>query len=247
MGMEHQFNLVYLTCHDFLFYASRDYGASARPVSIIGNYALMYAINRKNPRVRSVVTGTTPLYDKHLRLMEIYATPALPTVSDGIESHPQIGSENIEFESQLGMSRITWNSTGESLLWAMEAEKINIPKVGSYYKINPLAIFYFYTIGGPVPSVIRIGKKFVPARIKVEPLDVKEKKGRFRSTCPVNVADLPADTQILGGSLLTVPPSPLLLDAELEGAYIEGTDPKGQSHRIPVPLKERFAKSWSGE
>ena len=245
--MEHQFNLARLTCHDFLFYASRDYGASARPVSTIGNYALMYAINRKNPRVRNVVTGTTPLYDEHLPLMEIYATPALPTGSGSIGGNPQIGSESIKFDSKLRMSRITWNSTGESLLWAMEAEKINIPKVGSYYKFNPLATFYFYTNGGPVPNVIRIGKKLIPARIQVEPLKVKEKNGRFSSSCPVNVADLPADTLILGGSLLTVPPSPLLLDAELEGAYIEGIDSKNQIHRIPVPLKERFAKSWSGE
>lgn len=245
--MERQLNLARLTCHDFLFYASRDYGASARPVSTIGNYALMYAINRKNPKVRSVVSGTTPLYDEHLPMMEIYATPASPMGSGIIKGYPQIGSESIEFDSQIRMSRITWNSTGESLLWAMEAEKINIPKVGSYYKINPLATFYFYTIGGPVPSVIRIGKKLIPARIRVEPLKVKEKNGRFSSTCPVNVVDLPADTHILGGSLLTVPPSPLLLDAELEGAYIEGIDSNGKSHRIPVPLKERFAKSWPVE
>ncbi len=245
--MEHQFNLVLLTCHDFLFYASRDYGASARPVSSIGNYALMYAINRMNPKVRNVVTGTTPLYDEHLPLMEIYATPALPIAGSNIKGYPQIGSENIKFDSHLGISRITWNSTGESILWAMEKEPINIPKVGSYYKFNPLATFYFYTIGGPIPSVIRIGKKLIPARLQVQLLKAHEKNGQFSSTCPVNVADLPVDTQILGGSLLTVPPSPLLLDAELEGAYIEGLDSKGKSHRIPVPLKERFAKSWPAE
>ncbi|MHA1137769.1 MAG: type I-D CRISPR-associated protein Cas5/Csc1 [Candidatus Thorarchaeota archaeon] len=245
--MEHQFNLARLTCHDFLFYASQDYGASARPVSIIGNYALMYAINRKISSVRSVVTGTTPLYDEHLPLMEIYATPASPMGTGSIKGNPKIGFSNIEFNSQLEISRITWNSTGESLLWAMEAEKINIPKVGSYYKFNPLATFYFYTMGGPIPRVIRIGKKLIPARLELEPMKVKEKSGKFKSTCPVNVADLPAETQILGGSLLTVPPSPLLLNAELEGEYIEGVDSKGQSHRIPVPMKERFARSWSAE
>ena len=141
--MNYQMNLARLTCHDFLFYASRDYGSSARPVSIIGNYALMYALNRNVSEVRPTVTGSTPLYDDHLPLMTIYATPATPVVTGSIGAHPIIGPKTVEFDRQLNVSRITWNSTGESLLWTMEVEKINLPKVGSYFKINPLATFYF--------------------------------------------------------------------------------------------------------
>ncbi|MHA1769312.1 MAG: type I-D CRISPR-associated protein Cas5/Csc1 [Candidatus Thorarchaeota archaeon] len=242
--MNSLFNLARMTCHDFLFYASRDYGASARPVSTIGNYALMYAMNRNIPEVRRVITGTTPKYNEHLPLMKVYATPASPVSAESVRGDPQIGAGIVDFVSSHEVTRITWNSVGESLLWAMEAEKINIPKVGSYFKINPLATFYFYTVGGPIPSVIRIGKKYIPARIRLEALEITEKEGRFKPTCAVNVEDLPEETQILGGSLLTVPPSPLLLDADLDGAYVEGKAPDGSVHRIPVPRQDRFRESW---
>jgi CRISPR type I-D-associated protein Csc1 len=245
--VNYPFNLVKLTCHDFLFYASRDYGSSARPVSIIGNYALMYALNRSVTEVRHVVAGSVPLYDDDLPLMKIYATPAFPAVGGSAGAYPIIGAEIVEFERPSDVSQITWNSTGESMLWAMEREKINLPKVGSYYKINLLGTFFFYTLGEPIPNVVRIGKKFIPARLQLHPLDFIEKSGRFHSACPVNVADLPDDTLILGGSLLTVPPSPLLLNAELDGPYVEGIGKDGTVHHIPVPKRDRFRSSWPKE
>jgi CRISPR type I-D-associated protein Csc1 len=245
--MNHRFNLARLTCHDFLFYASRDYGASAHPVSVIGNYALMYALNRHIPQIRRVVTGTTPHYDEDLPLMEVYATPASPVDSGPTEGYTQVGDQRIRFDSDSEILRITWNSTGESLLWSMEAEKINIPKVGSYYKIAPLATFSFYTAGESFSNVIRIGKKLIPARIELEELKMEEKCGKFNPTCPVNVSDLPSETKILGGSLLTVPPCPLLLSSQLEGVYMEGRDTRGRVHAFPVPLQERYKNSWQGE
>ncbi|NHI84353.1 MAG: hypothetical protein EAX81_08645 [Candidatus Thorarchaeota archaeon] len=74
-------------------------------------------------------------------------------------------------------------------------------------------------------------------------MEVEEKRGRFNPTCPVNVVDLPTDTEILEGSLVTSPPAPILLNSELKGEYHEGKDSSGAVHRIPVPNKERFTSS----
>jgi CRISPR type I-D-associated protein Csc1 len=257
LSQESKFNLIHLTSHDYLFYASQDYGASARPIALIGNYAIMYGLNRNVSEVRRLIDGNQPHYEEDLPRMRIYATPAapltgvyFPTKSAGtkqIDYRPKVGSNRIEFDSRTRSTEITWNSTGASLLWTMPKEKVNIPKTGSYHKLIPLVTFYFYAIGNSIPRVFRIGKKYTAARLDLHPLEVKEENGKFRPTCPVNVVDLPKETQILEGSLVTIPPSPLLLEAELDGRYLEGVDERGMVHRIPIPDQERFAKSWVSE
>lgn len=246
--MKSECNLVHLTSHDFLFYASQDYGASARPVGLIGNYALMYGLNRNVPEVRRLVsTGNRPHYDEDLPKMRIYATPAAPALGSSLDARPKIGLNRFDFSSVPRQTEITWNSTGSSLLWTMPKEKINIPKTGSYHKFVPLTTFYFYTMGEQPSGVLRIGKKYTSARLERTPLDAKMTKGTFAPTCPVNVVDLPRETEILSGSLVKLPPVPLLLDAELKGDYVQGTDPGGQIHCFPVPSSERFEHSWSLE
>ncbi len=241
-------NLVHLTSHDFFFYASQDYGASARPVGLIGNYALMYGLNRYTPNVRRTISsGNKPHYDEDLPRMSVYATPAAPTSDFSIDCRPRIGADRISFESDLILTELTWNSTGSSLLWTMPKEKINIPKTGSYHKFIPLTTFYFYTVGGKLPGILRVGKKYTSARLEMIPLEVEMKEGRFVATCPVNLIDLPEETEILSGSLVKVPPAPLLLDAELKGRYVQGTDLAGGTHRFPVPDQERFKSSWNQE
>jgi CRISPR type I-D-associated protein Csc1 len=108
-----------------------------------------------------------------------------------------------------------------------------------------MSSFYFYTIGKPIPRVIRIGKKYIPARLNVTPLSSEEKSGVFQPTCPVNVTDLPKKTQIRSGSILTIPPTPVLLASELEGVYLECLDAKGVVHRFPRPKKGRFREAWN--
>ena len=185
--------------------------------------------------------------------MKIYATPAAP-----VNSFPYTSSTNnrwLEHQIQLGgplnqswqpasLEKITWNSVGESLLDKMQPDRLNIPKVGAYYKFPPLSSFYFYTVGGSVPSVFRIGKKYSTARLNVIALESEEKKGMFQPTCPVNVSDLPKETKIRKGSILTIPPTPLLIASELEGSYLECRDPTGIIHLIPRPKKGRFIGSW---
>ncbi|MBD3408046.1 MAG: type I-D CRISPR-associated protein Cas5/Csc1 [Candidatus Lokiarchaeota archaeon] len=249
-------HLVTITSHDYLFYASQDYGATARPHEVIGNYALMYALNRDIPDVRRVVSGTTPHYEEDLPKMRIYATPAAPSAhfpyarsrsgnnSRWLDQQITIGYEKLAMWREGDLTSITWNSIGSSLLDVMTRDRANLPKVGKYYKFPPLRSFYFYCVGESIPSLFRLGKKYTPIRANSMQLEATLKDGKFSPTCPVNVQDLPDSTQILRGSLLTVLPAPLLLESELQGSYLEAYDQFGYPHRIPQPNTEQFVNSW---
>lgn len=247
-------SLVHLTCHDYFFYASKDYGATAQPADIIGSYALMYAVNQQVPEVRRALSGNTPHYDEDLPKMKVYATPAafvddFPRTQEPktrwMSSQVQLGETLNQAWRKKALEKITWNSIGESLLDKMQLDNLNIPKVGAYYKHSPLSSFYFYAVGEPLPRVIRIGKKYIAARLKVTPIMFKEKSGVFHPTCPVNVTDLPKKTQIRSGSIMMIPPTPVLLASELEGEYLECMDAKGVIHSFPRPKKGRFREAWN--
>ncbi len=250
-------SLALMTCHDFLLYASQDYGATARPARIIGNYALMYAINRHIQAIRRVTSQSTPFYEEDLPMMQVYTTPAAH-VDDFWYYQSGTGRPWQSHQIQVGGSlnvtwrhgepvRMTWNSIGESLLDKMEKDGRNIPKKGAYYRYPPLTTYYFYAVGGELPRLVRIGKKYIPARIYTTRLEVEERKGVFQPTCPVTVADLPNDTEIRSGSLLTVPPAPILIGAELEGRYLECKDPDGLIHRLPAPKIDIYVSAWGGQ
>ncbi|MHA1812514.1 MAG: type I-D CRISPR-associated protein Cas5/Csc1 [Candidatus Thorarchaeota archaeon] len=256
MSEELVVNLSLVTVHDFLFFASQDYGATARPASVIGNYSLMYAMNRSLSGVRRLASGTRPHYEEDLPLMPVYATPASPVTrfprpetarlaSDHWSRRPvRIGDVRAGGWQDRRLVKITWNSTGESLLDKMAKDRANLPKKGAYYKHPPLTTFYFYAVGGPLPKVFRLGKKYTPVRAQYYPIAMKRREGEFEPTCPVNVIDLPPDTEILRGSILTVPPAPVLTTCRLRGVYYEGGDESGLVHRIPEPNIERFRSSW---
>jgi hypothetical protein len=188
--------------------------------------------------------------------MSIYATPGalgrefpygkMKSRKGGrwIEREQKIGSVRFGRAYEQNLARITWNSIGESLLDVMKRDGLNIPKVGAYFKYPPLTTFYCYTLGKHPPNVCRLGKKLAPIRVSAFPLTSNEKSGKFRPTCPVNVIDLPETTNILEGSLLTVPPAPLLTNSQLEGEYLEATDEFGIHHIIPKPAPERFPTAF---
>jgi len=261
METEFNLNLVVITSHDYMFFASRDYGAVAYPSDIVGNYALMYAVNRGTSGVTRVASGTTPYYDEDMVKMNTYATPGAPTEQfpyqgTGTTSanggrwllrETRIGSKTIPSWDAASISRITWNSIGETLLDIMTRDRLNLPKVGAYFKHAPLRSFYFYTIGKDIPQVIRLGKKHTSVRCSVFPLKPKLAFGTFRPTCPVNTIDLPEQTRILQGSILTIPPSPVIVDAELDGAHLSAVDSHGYIHRVPIPDRAKYLRVFGSE
>lgn len=245
--------LVSLTCHDFFFFASHDYGSCASPENVINKYALMYALNREITEVRRLISLSTPHYLDDLPLMETYATAATSLVvgsstqksgSNATPScHPKIGHKMFTENYGDGLAGFTWNSLGETLLDSMKQDRLNLPKTGLYYKLKPLSLFHFFAIGNDLPGVIRIGKKQIPARLNKREMEMTLRRGEFSSSCPVVIADLPDDTEILSGSFLTVPPTPLLISAKLRGRYIEIRDGTKATYQIPIPSVEKFTNS----
>jgi CRISPR type I-D-associated protein Csc1 len=250
-------NLAVLTCHDYLFYASQDYNSSARPSEVIGSYALMYALNRRITRVQRCVSDNVPHYDEDMEHMTTYATAAAHWSAYGPEprasTQPSLVREGAIGVIQSGgsnlpeLEKMTWNSIGESLLDIMKQDNLNVPKTGVYYKLTPPTVFYFYTLGERPSSVIRIGKKLSAARIVTHQLEAAIETGEFRPTCPITVVDLPGETEILEGSIMTVPPTPVLVNSRLRGEHVRATDERGHQHRFPVPRLDRFAAAWSNQ
>ncbi len=210
---------VLLTPHDFFFYVSREYGRVGITENIISNYALMYALNDES--FSRLASGTKPHYEEDIKRFSVYATPARPYSGSAL-----IGEKKIPWSWEDPVW-ISYNALDSTLLFTMEKDKIikrkyNVPKVGTYLKHPPLNTFEFFIIGSPKKKVIRIGKKLSPARIRLFKCeDIKIKSGRFTPSHPVNYMDIKEKTNIIRGRFLTIPPVPLILDAVLEGEYIE--------------------------
>lgn len=231
--MEAKAYLVHLTVHDFFYYVSRELKVGI-PQEYISNTALMYALNTHVITTRRLVSGTKPYYEEDFKKFTIYATPAFPTALQ-----PQVGDLRISGRYGGNLVKITYNSVGELLAYAMETEKINIPKIGAYYRFTPLTTFVFYTVGGRGPSIIRIGKKYVQARVKYTPLHCTRKRGKYECSHPISLQDL-VESKLISGAVIPAIPYPIILNPVVEGEYLECRDPKGNIHRILAPPRSLY-------
>lgn len=215
--------LAVLKNHDFLFFVSRELkiGISER---YINNTALLYAVNRFSG-VNRVASGTRPHYEDDWEKFSVYTTPA-------------------KILKEIDPVKMSYNAVDESTTFKMEdiGVKKAIPKFGAYYKFPPGTEFYFYTIGGRGPSIIRVGKKSCPCRIIYKKLEVLEiKKGRFKPSHPVNPRHMPQDFAIIDGNAISIPPITIFDDVIVEGEYIIASD-ENKRHVIALPDKILFGR-----
>ena len=231
--MKAEVYLVYLTVHDFFFYVSRELEVGM-PLEYISNTALMYALNTHITSAQRLVSGTKPNYEEDFKKFTIYATPAIPIVT-----RPLAGNKRINRNYGGALVKITYNSIGEFLAYAMETEKINIPKIGAYYRYTPLTTFKFYIMGGKGPSVIRIGKKYIQARLKYMSLQCIRKHGTYRCSHPVSFKDL-TESKLVSGSVVPALPYPIILNPVIEGEYLECKDLYASTHYILVPPRSLY-------
>ena len=225
--------LAHLTVHDFFFYVSRELKVGI-PSEYISNTALMYALNTHIASAQRLAAGTKPHYEEDFKKFTIYATPAAPW-----RVRPLLGGQRTQGSYGGTLVKITYNSVGEQLAYAMETEKINIPKIGAYYRFTPLTSFTFYTVGGVGPSVIRIGKKYVQARVRYTPLKCVKKKGRCEVSHPISSQDL-AEAKLISGTVIPTLPYPIILNPTIEGEYFECTGPGGEKHRVLAPPRSLY-------
>jgi len=237
-GAEPVVSRCILVLHDYFFFTS--YGFKDTTMNeYIGNYSIMYAINRHNAEVHRNAASTIPRYDFDVRKFTIYATPAQP-----LRGFTWLG---------LGRRKISWNwreqvgITFNSIytIWNSPQppanEKINLPAMGKKYRIPPLNAFQFFSIGGNPEGLVRIGKKFASARIYSHRLRVEKKDHGFvRPDHPVNPRDLDEYFQIKQAGVITQFP-PLLVDCEIGPVDFLVCKESGKTYSIILPSRETYS------
>ncbi len=208
---------VNATPFDFFFFVSREFNQRSEVEDVIHNYALMYALSQTQ---HILAINHTPNYDE-LKNLDFYATPARPEV---IPTKISIQYNSInEFTGKT-----------ESLL--------NIPSIGRYSMVPPLSTtFIFYLLTKEkflMKPIVRIGKKSLPFKLEYSPLKisktVEDPEGFIKSSCIVNVLDLLKTDTIRQGILIYMPPTPLLVDAEIKTPHIVA-EKNGETIFIPIP------------
>jgi len=204
-----------LIAHDYLFFTTLGF-RDTRMSGYIGNYALMYAVNRHIQPVQRNASGTVPSYSEDLPKMAIYATPASVSTESGVP----IAEEKMLLWENRPQSYTTFNSVN-TLTQLTETGRANLPQIGRKAKHAPLNNFGFFAIGGNPKGIIRLGKKQVSCRIFSSRLTIeREAVGFVRPSHAVNVLDLanvgPED--IKSAELIRQTP-PLLINANLRTRY----------------------------
>jgi CRISPR type I-D-associated protein Csc1 len=205
----------------------------------IGNYGLMYALNRLIPSTQRNVSGTKPFYNEDIARFKVYATPA------------KLAEQNKVYRAD--GSAFNWRSPGRVMLTYNSINtlsnttsyerthpraKINFPMVGRKERDQPLTCYQFYALGDKPQPLVRIGKKMTSARILCKPLSIQQHgNGKFKPSHPVN----PSDTNgtILEGTLYPQFP-PLILNSEIIGEYYVCLDADRNNHVIALPKKDLY-------
>jgi CRISPR type I-D-associated protein Csc1 len=202
----------------------------------IGNYALMYAMNRHVQVIQRNAAGTAPFYNQDMSKISIYATPA--HISS--QTRVPLASHEIAWENR-HQTYITFNSVN-TITQLTETGRANLPQIGRKARYPPLNNFEFFAIGGNPAGVIRLGKKQVPCRIHVTPLVVERTlTDMFQPSHPVNITDLGDMTakDIESGELIRQTP-PLLVNARLRCQHYICSDGHNKKFLIARPDPERY-------
>lgn len=202
----------------------------------IGNYALIYAINRHIQEIQRNASGTKPFYQHDLSKISIYATPASISSERTI---PLIGGKTLDWENRPKVY-ITFNSVN-TLTQLTETGRANLPQIGRKAKFPPLNSFDFFAIGGNPCGVIRLGKKQVPCRIFVTPLKVEKiLTGVFTPSHPINPLDLAglSPEDIKSAELIRQTP-PLFVNAKLKATHYVCTEGR-QTYYIAKPDPSKY-------
>jgi len=208
---------VLAVSHDFLFFASRGIRKVAT-TNLIGNYAIMYSLNKHIVESQRNMSGTKPHYEEDIKKFTVYATPAklinirrIPFLSSKLCTRNEIDWTTSKQEVV-----ITYNAVN-TITNDVETGRLNFPMVGKYAKNVPLTVFEFFAIGGNPNGLFRLGKKLALVRYFAEPLKLLgiHKKEKVVASHPVNMIELLKDVNILSGTIFNQIP-PIIADATLE-------------------------------
>lgn len=230
--------LCRIVTHDFFFFTRLGFGDTKTP-EYIGNYALMYSLNRLIPLVQRNASGTKPYYTEDIPKFKIYATPATPAEQDRVF---RIDGSSFNWRSA-GKVMITYNSVNTVSNTTSYAKtdpraKMNFPLLGRKERDPPLTCYQFYAIGGEPQQLVRLGKKMTAVRITSEPLFIqRHNDGGFEPSHPINPSDVSAE--IIEGTLFPQFP-PLILGAKMKGEHYICLDSHNKKHIVAMPKKDLY-------
>ena len=205
-----------LILHDTVYYATREMGTLYETERYLHNYALSYALfGQSLLRMPYHTTLNRPNYAGDLRVLNeagIYVTPALPLQWDYM-----LVTWKMAEATYRRVSRKFGKDTGSR----------NFPvNYGRAKELAPESEFEFFVISAqPVilPRWIRLGKWFSKALVEPrEPAPATNHTGSFVAASPINPLDTPGEW--LAYDVISMPPVSLLINAHIEGAYLELND-----------------------
>lgn len=214
--------------HDYLWFSSTEISKIAASLPMIHNYALSYAISGYS---YGVYFGNTPRYDEDLQNMPVYATPARP-----------VGPVTRTRFTQNAVNSVTLR-TGEKKVFS-HLGSINTPEIGWRVVLNPVWSsesedrdggfnFYLFARAGFLPpTVVRLGKKGCPVRLRWEEISSAVAVFREQAVRPTHAVNpLDIQGQIITFEPVPIPPHLVLRVVEITNDWFVFFE----QHRIHVP------------
>ncbi|HEC79165.1 MAG TPA: type I-D CRISPR-associated protein Cas5/Csc1 [candidate division WOR-3 bacterium] len=229
---EHNIQTFYgcLFLHDFLWFSSSEISRISTTIPVIHNYALTYAINQFS---YAIYQGNTPRYFEDLEKFSCYSTPARSFASR---------RESIMYNAIDDLRQTPGRDTDKYNSPKYGFKTVLVPEFASRFeKENPIAFkFYLFTFNGFIPpSVVRLGKKNIPARIYWE--QIQSSTAQFSPdekspSHPVNPLDV--NGEITGGIISKIPPHSFYRYASIKNDwFIEQKKDKSEKHIIQIPKR----------
>ncbi|MCC6975933.1 MAG: type I-D CRISPR-associated protein Cas5/Csc1 [Anaerolineae bacterium] len=219
-----------LTFHDVLFYETRTLGRLYETGRLLHNIALCYALGFATTTYHHA--DDVPRYAQEIEALNaagIYLTPAA-----GLE---------------VAYAVHTFKLGDERNAVRMEKSNINLPSYGRAKEVLVGSKFRFGALSPrplKFPKWVRMGLWMGKAELKVNdpPVEVKTVQGRAVHTVaryPMNPTDLPDSAALKLFDLISMRPSSLIENAEIEAeAWWQTELPDGGRLMLPAGLRHRF-------
>jgi CRISPR-associated protein Csc1 len=244
-----------LTLLEKTFFSSREISNVYYTEPLIGNYALAYALGFcQSP----YANDGTIYYHQHLgelNARELYVTPAT------LDNEPtffveQFNSQPETYWSAMGAGVLVTRPDGARMeqngkVWYVRRGDGRRKKVGSanrpqfgrirYLAVGNVATFYVLTQDPvTIARYIRLGKFMSKARVDAEVISYERIQAEeIHIPFLLNPADLADETHLKAYDLVTVPPTPLVRNAVLHGAFYRLDDGTMLPADMRFGLKER--------
>jgi len=214
--------------HDYLWFSSNEISKVSTTQPVLHNYALCYALSQRSYRV---YVGSVPRYvedpDGEFGAMPLYATPAHAV--------------------EVSRTTITFNAVDTLTQTTGDSKTLNTPNLGKRVYLDPLwermddarprkgYEFYVFTFDGyHPPSVVRLGKKGAPVRLRWEEIPAPVAIFREEQQRPTHLINpLDVSGRVVSYDPVTIPPHLLLRTATLAEDWWVFRD----RHAVHVPKR----------